>query len=124
MDRICFQLRVKPERLDEYTERHARVWPEMLREIAASGRRNYSLFLRPDGLLIGYFETDDLAASQDYLDASTVAADWEREMGDFFEDLDGARPDQGFDRLDEVFNLDDQLTSLRTNGVNQNGNRS
>ena len=117
MERICFQLRVKTERLDEYAERHARVWPEMLREIAASGRHNYSLFLRPDGLLIGYFETNDLAASQDYLDASTVAADWEREMGDFFEDLDGARPDQGFDRLSEVFNLDDQLNTAPENRI-------
>jgi L-rhamnose mutarotase len=114
MQRICFQLQVSPGRLDEYRERHAAVWPEMLREIAASGRRNYSLFLRPDGLLIGYFETDDLAGSQAYLDRSTVAADWEREMGGFFEQLDGARPDQAFDRLDEVFNLEDQLDSTRS----------
>ena len=30
MQRVCFQLQVKPERLDEYVERHAAVWPEML----------------------------------------------------------------------------------------------
>jgi L-rhamnose mutarotase len=119
VQRICFQLQVKPSRAEEYRERHARVWPEMLREIGASGRRNYSLFLRPDGLLIGYFETDDLEASQAYLDASPIAAKWEREMGDLFDDLGGARPDQGFDRLSEVFNLEDQL-----NSVNQNRNRS
>jgi len=31
MRRVCFTLRVDPARLAEYRERHARVWPEMLR---------------------------------------------------------------------------------------------
>ena len=110
MSRVCFQLQVRPERLDEYRERHASVWPEMLREIAASGRTNYSLFLRSDGLLIGYFETDDLTASGRYLAASAVASKWEIEMAPFFVSLDG-RPDQGFEQLPEVFNLDEQLAS-------------
>lgn len=64
--------------------------------------------------MIGYFETDDFAASQANLDASPVAADWERDMRGFFEDLDGDRPDQGLDRLSEVFNLDDQLAAARS----------
>ena len=64
MSRYCFQLQVKPARVDEYRERHAAVWPEMLRALADTGWHNYSLFLRPDGLLIGYLETDDLAAAQ------------------------------------------------------------
>lgn len=114
MTRICFQLRVRQDRLDEYRARHAAVWPAMLREIAASGRRNYSLYLRPDGQLIGYFETDDLAASTAYLAASKVAAEWESEMAPFFESLDG-RPDQGFETLDEIFNLDDQLIAADGN---------
>ena len=45
MTRVCFQLQVDPDRLDEYRRRHAAVWPEMLRELAASGRRNYSCLL-------------------------------------------------------------------------------
>ncbi len=32
---------------------HVRVWPEMLEPLRQSGWRNYSLFLRPDGLLVG-----------------------------------------------------------------------
>jgi len=108
MERVCFQLQVKPDRLAEYRERHAAVWPSMLEAIAASGRRNYSLFLRPDGLLIGYYETDDDAASQASLDANPATAPWEAEMADFFIALDG-RPDQSAPRLTEVFNLEDQL---------------
>jgi L-rhamnose mutarotase len=82
----------------------------MLREIEASGRRNYSLFLRPDGQLIGYYETEDARASNAYLAASAIAADWEREMAPFFVQLDG-RPDQGATVLPEIFNLADQLAA-------------
>lgn len=107
-ERVCFELRVRPELIDEYVARHRSVPPAMLREIAASGRRNYSIFLRPDGLLVGYFETDDLAASEAYLARSPVATAWERESARFFEGLDG-RPDQGLARLQQVFQLEQQL---------------
>lgn len=108
MERVCFQLQVKPERLDEYRDRHAAVWPEMLTAIAESGRRNYSLFLRDDGLLIGYYETDSDAASQAALAADPRTAAWEEHMDGFFESLDG-RADQGAPQLAEVFNLEQQL---------------
>lgn len=108
MHRVCFQLHVKPDRIAEYREAHAAVWPEMLQAIADSGRRNYSLFLREDGLLIGYYETDDDRASQAALAADPRTAAWEAAMSDFFVALDG-RPDQNAQTLDEVFNLEDQL---------------
>ena len=111
MQRVCFQLQVKPESIAEYTKRHAAVWPEMLKALKSSGWHNYSLFLRGDGLLIGYFETRDLAAAQAAMNATDVNARWQAQMGGFFMDLDVA-PDAGFLQLTEVFNLDDQLTAL------------
>src|SRR4051812_9132303 len=115
MQRVCFQLQVDPSRLDEYAERHAAVWPDMLEAIAASGRRNYSLFLRPDGLLTGYFEVDDLEASQRFLAASPAAARWEAAMAELFPALDG-RADQELAALPEIFHLEDQLDALRPRG--------
>lgn len=115
MQRVCFLIRVDPTLLPEYRERHASVWPEMLDAIAESGRRNYSLFLGEDGLLIGYFETDDLAYSQAWLAASPVAARWEAEMTPYFVALTG-RPDQAALLLPEVFHLEDQLHILSTSG--------
>ena len=112
MERVCFQLQVKPDRTAEYVERHRAVWPEMLRAIEASGRRNYSLFLRADGLLTGYYETDDDAASAAALAADPRTAAWEAEAAGFFEALPGSRPDQGAPRLPEVFHLEDQLARL------------
>jgi L-rhamnose mutarotase len=115
--RVCFQVQVKPDRLDEYVARHSPVRPEMLEAIAVAGRRNYSLFLRPDGLLIGYFETDDLEASRAALAANPVTAVWEAEMAEFFEAADFASPESRVDQelsvIPEVFNLEDQLAEAR-----------
>ncbi|MGP6176302.1 L-rhamnose mutarotase [Microbacterium sp. A196] len=108
--RVCFQLQVHPELLDEYLARHSPVWPEMLAEIEASGRRNYSLFLGEGGTLIGYYETGDDIAAQAYLAQSKIATRWEAEMARFFVDLDG-RPDQAATPLTEVFNLAEQLSA-------------
>ncbi|WP_223693469.1 L-rhamnose mutarotase [Leifsonia poae] len=108
--RVCFQVRVRPELLDEYRRAHEAVWPAMLREIEASGRRNYTLFLAEDGLLIGYYEADSPEASARYLAESAVAAEWEAAMGRFFLSVDG-RADQDAPHLNEVFNLADQLAT-------------
>lgn len=112
MKRHCFQLQVDPERLDEYRRRHAAVWPEMVRALKTAGWHNYSLFLRPDGLLIGYVESDDLGEAQRAMAATEVNARWQGEMQEFFLDLDSA-PDEGFVELEEVFNLEEQLARYR-----------
>ena len=46
MQRICFTLQVKPDRLDEYRAIHQQVWPEMQQALRETGWQNYSLFLR------------------------------------------------------------------------------
>ncbi|KRB36692.1 L-rhamnose mutarotase [Microbacterium sp. Root180] len=114
--RVCFELHVKPELLDEYVARHSPVRAEMLAEIAASGRRNYSLFLADGGRLIGYYETDDDAAAQAYLAASPIASRWEAEMAPYFVGLAG-RPDQAATALTEIFNLHEQLTDAAASGA-------
>jgi L-rhamnose mutarotase len=111
MQRVCFQLQVKPERIEEYTARHAAVWPEMLEALAATGWHNYSLFLRDDGLLIGYFETPSLEDAVAGMAATEVNQRWQDEMAEFFSDLGNARPDTGFLQLQEVFHLEDQLAA-------------
>ena len=103
--RVCFHLRVQPELLDEYIERHAQVWPEMRSALSETGWRNYSLFLTSDGLLTGYFECDDLEAAQAEMAATEVNARWQAEMGRFFVDLDDARPDEGIRAVPEIFHL-------------------
>jgi L-rhamnose mutarotase len=100
MERVCFQLHVRPERMEEYRERHREVWPEMLAALRETGWSNYSLFLRGDGLLIGYLETEDFEAAVAGMEARDVNTRWQAEMAPFFV------TELEFERLDEVFHLD------------------
>jgi L-rhamnose mutarotase len=105
MERVCFLLQVRPDRLEEYRARHRAVWPQMLDALRRAGWRNYSLFARDDGLLVGYLETDDFAAAQAAMERTEVNARWQAEMAEFFELPGGERPDTGLQRLEEVFHL-------------------
>jgi L-rhamnose mutarotase len=107
--RYCFNLQVRPDRIEEYVERHRAVWPEMLEALKQSGWHNYSLFLREDGLLVGYVESDDLTSAQAAMAATDVNARWQAEMSEFFAGPDGRPPDESFLLLTEVFHLEDQL---------------
>ena len=105
MERVCFLLKVRPERLTEYKDRHKTIWPEMLQALREAGWHNYSLFIREDGLLVGYFETPDLAAALAGMATQEVNLRWQKDMAPFFVNLEGRRPDEGFLRLDEIFHL-------------------
>jgi L-rhamnose mutarotase len=105
VERVCFLLRVRPDRLEEYKERHRSVWPEMLDALRTAGWGNYSLFLDADGLLVGYLETEDFEAALAGMEATEVNARWQAEMAKFFELPGDERPDTGLRRLPEVFHL-------------------
>ncbi len=105
MARVGFQLKVRQDRLDEYKRHHEQVWPEMLAALRECGWHNYSLFLRPDGLMFGYFETpDSLEAAQACMAQKDVNTRWQAFMAPFFET--GTRPDEMFLELEEVFHLE------------------
>jgi L-rhamnose mutarotase len=106
MPRTCFLLKVRPDKLDEYKRSHQNVWPEMLEALRETGWKNYSLFLRDDGLLIGYVECDDFQKCLDGMAGKAINEKWQREMSHLFEKLEGARPDQMMFTLPEVFHLD------------------
>ena len=107
MQRVAFLLKVKPEKLEEYKAHHQRVWPEMLDALRAAGWHNYSLFVRPDGLLFGYVETPEgLAAAQAKMAVTAINTRWQEFMAPYFESPDGARADEMFLELEEVFHLD------------------
>lgn len=105
MQRICFLLKVRQDRIEEYRRRHGEVWPDMLAALSAAGWHNYSLFLREDGLLVGYLETEDFDRARAAMDATGVNRRWQSEMADFFEALDGAAPDAAMKPLTEVFHV-------------------
>jgi L-rhamnose mutarotase len=78
----------------------------MLQALRETGWHNYSIFLREDGLLFGYLETDDFQKALADMAVREVNSRWQRDMAPFFENLAGRRPDQGMLVLEEVFHLD------------------
>jgi L-rhamnose mutarotase len=107
MKRVGFLLKVKQEKFAEYIRHHERVWPEMLQALRESGWRNYSLFIREDGLLFGYFETEEsLAAAQAKMVGREINTRWQEFMAPYFESPNNARPDEMFQELIEIFHLD------------------
>ena len=102
MARAAFTLQIKPERVAEYVEAHAAVWPEMRAAISEAGIRNYSIFL--DGArAFGYFEADDIDRSLATLAESEVNVRWQDAM---MELLEQRVSNEGPSLLPEIFRLD------------------
>jgi len=100
--RSAFVLHVKPNKIDEYVEAHAHVWPEMLQALREAGIRNYSIF-RSGTDIFGYFESDDLDRAAAYMEAQDVNARWQDTMAEL---LEQRVPDAGPQALEEIFRLD------------------
>ncbi len=109
MKRVGFLLKVKEDKIPEYKERHKAVWTEMLEALRRSGWHNYTLFLREDGLLFGYFEApESLEAALAAMSREEVNTRWQEYMKDFFEAASrgSGRADENMVELEEVFHLD------------------
>jgi L-rhamnose mutarotase len=78
----------------------------MREELQRAGWRNYSLFLRDDGLLIGYLETPDFNRARAHMAATEVNARWQAQMAGFFEGGEQRRADEQMRPLEEIFHLD------------------
>ena len=82
--RVCFQLQFDPTNLPQYIEDHRAVWPEMQQALVNCGWHNYSLFYRPDGYAIGYFETDvSFETACQRMDETSINAKWQAAMSKY-----------------------------------------
>jgi len=107
MKRIGFLLKVKQDKIPEYRKHHEAVWPEMKEALHRTGWHNYTLFIREDGLVFGYFEAvESLQVSQDGMAKEAINLRWQVFMAPFFEGIGGARPDQTMIELEEYFHVD------------------
>ena len=107
MKRVGFLLKVKQDKIVEYRKHHEAVWPEMQAALRRTGWHNYSLFIRDDGLVFGYFEAaDSLQASVDGMANEPINLKWQEFMAPYFEGLGGSRPDETMLELEEYFHID------------------
>nr|WP_276511714.1 L-rhamnose mutarotase [Leifsonia aquatica] len=103
--RVCFTMRLKPDRVDDYLAAHTTVWPDMLDALRETGWHDYSLFVdAANGLVVGYLETDDFDAAVAGMNAREVNDRWQATMAEFF--AEETAPDSTMNRLTEYFHLD------------------
>ena len=103
MKRVCFLLQLKKDRMDDYLDGHE-VWPELLDEMSKAGITNYSLFLRDDGLIVGYLEAENPEEALHKVSQSDVSRRWEEGMAQYLES--GDVDDSKSKPLREYFHMD------------------
>ncbi|MFT4041530.1 MAG: L-rhamnose mutarotase [Gordonia sp. (in: high G+C Gram-positive bacteria)] len=102
--RVCFTMKLRSDRIDDYLAAHQDVWPEMLEALRTTGWHNYSLFLRRhDGLVVGYLETDDFDRARELMAQTAVNEKWQSQMAEYFDA--GTNPDTTMTVLDDYFYL-------------------
>ena len=107
MQRYGMVIRVRPEKLEEYTRLHAAAWPGVLDMIRKCNIRNYSIYHK-DGYLFSYFEYhgEDFAADMKKMavDANTQA--WWKLTDPCQEPLDTRLPGEWWASMEEFFHAD------------------
>jgi L-rhamnose mutarotase len=107
MKRIGFLLKVKPDKVAEYKKHHEAVWPDMQDALRRSGWHNYTLFIRDDGLVFGYFEAPvDFQTALEAIQKEAINPKWNEFMAPYFEKLPGRAVDESMLEIEEYFHLD------------------
>lgn len=105
MKRFAFKMFLKPGYEAEYEKRHAQLWPELRKQLADAGVRNYSIYWDKDtNILFGYQEVIGDSNSQDAEAADEITRKW----WDFMADIMEVNPDNSpvTIPIKEVFHLD------------------
>ena len=107
MTRYGQVIRVKADRLEEYKQYHAAVWPGILAMIRQCNIRNYSIFHK-DGLLFGYFEYvgDDFDADMAKMAGDPETRRWWDIMKPMQQPLEARADGEWWANMEEVFHTD------------------
>ena len=105
MPRYAFQLRIKPDAIEQYEIEHKRVWPELLAKLKEVGISDYSIFRRGQDLTL-VLRVEDFDKAWDELDRDPVNLRWQEFMGKLFEPVPGVGEGERFAMLKEVFYLE------------------
>jgi L-rhamnose mutarotase len=109
MQRMGMVIGLAPDKVAEYKELHANVWPEVLEQIRESNIRNYTIFLRePENLLFGYWEYhgSDFAADMARMAEHEPTRRWWAVCNPCQRPLDSREEGEWWAMMEEVFHLD------------------
>jgi len=107
MTRYGSVIGVRPEAVQQYKKRHAKVWPEVLDVIRRCNIRNYSIYLKDD-LLFGYFEYhgSDFEADMAKMAADPKTQEWWKLVGPMQRPLESRAKGEWWAGMEEIFHLD------------------
>ncbi|MHB1157026.1 MAG: L-rhamnose mutarotase [Phycisphaerales bacterium] len=105
MQHVCVLFHVKKDKIQEYRQAH-QVWPRMLQAITRAGIRNYSLFIRPDGLVVGYFEAENPTEARHQLAQSEINQRWQKYMAEYLEVDSDDEQQVTVEYMENYFHLD------------------
>lgn len=107
MKRYGSLIGLRPEKLEEYKELHAAVWPGVLKMITECNIRNYSIYYR-DGFLFSYYEYvgDDYQADMAKMAADAETQRWWDVCNPCQKPLDTRKEGEWWAEMDEFFHLD------------------
>ncbi len=112
MQRYGSVIGLNGDKLAEYKELHAAVWPQVLEMIKVCNIQNYSIYLRKltDGnyYLFSYFEYkgDDFDADMARMAADPTTQQWWKQCGPCQEPLPDRAQDEWWAAMEEVFHCE------------------
>ena len=107
MQRYGSVIKLKPEKLAEYKELHANVWPDVLTMIRECNIHNYSIYFK-DGYLFSYFEYhgEDFAADMQKMAADPQTQAWWKLTNPCQEPLETRKEGEWWAGMEEFFHMD------------------
>jgi L-rhamnose mutarotase len=107
MKRYGMVIHVKPEKIKEYKNLHADVWPDVLKMITTCNIRNYSIYLK-DNTLFSYFEYigDNFDADMEKMAADPTTQKWWDVCKPCQAPLETRNEGEWWANMEQVFHLD------------------
>jgi len=107
MQRYGSVIKLRPEKLAEYKEMHANVWPDVLKMIRECNIRNYSIYYK-DGFLFSYFEYhgEDFAADMKKMAADANTQAWWKLTDPCQQPLETRKEGEWWASMEEFFHID------------------
>ena len=112
MQRKGMVIGIKPEKIEEYKELHAKCWPDVLKQIEECNIRNYSIWLHEkERLLFGYMEYygTDFDSEMEKMAADPITQKWWEICMPCQTKVASAKEYEHWSMMEEVFYFDPNL---------------
>lgn len=83
MHRVLWIGQLNPDRIEEYSQKHLNIWPEMVAMIKEAGISNYSIVVT-DVTAVGYYECENLEHTKHHQAVAAISAEWSKHMDGCF----------------------------------------